>query len=82
MESLYVLVIVGFLSLGAAFTILIIQGFIDESKNNKKAEGNARGTGTTGQVHKATVNATKSVDARPRKAKSPVKSKKVLPWKQ
>lgn len=49
--------------------------------DEKKKKRNAAGTGTKGPVHKVKVDATKSVDARPRKTSGTIRSEKVVPWK-
>lgn len=78
---------IAFILLLYVFVIMILvtentpQGY--KLDNNKKStEGDIAGTSATGQIYEAEVNVEKSVDARPRKISSPIRSKTTLPWKQ
>lgn len=66
-------------------TVLIIYLLILAKLENgdfraNKKKGYTRRTGTKRQIHETKVNVSKGLDARPRKASLPIRSKKVVPW--
>ncbi len=74
MDTLYILCI----WLGWGLVTFLITGDIFNGKTKEKR--NIARAGTKRQVYQAKVNASKSVDARPRKTSSVIRSKKVVPW--